>query len=118
MMARPIIPPPSLFNSSSDELTDSSYLALDALATLMKDHPEWHLTIEGYTDSSGRADKNLLLSQKRAQAVKTYLIKKGIAERHLTATGLGQANPIADNSTPAGRAINRRIELKLSEKNN
>jgi len=104
-----------MFNSSSDELTDSSYLALDALATLMKDHPEWHLTIEGYTDSSGRADKNLLLSQKRALAVKIYLIKKGIAERRLTATGLGQANPIADNSTPAGRAINRRVELKISQ---
>jgi len=104
-----------LFNSSSDQLIDSSYLALDELAKLMNDNPEAHLTIEGYTDNSGKAEKNLLLSQKRALAVKNYLIKKGIIESRLTAAGLGQEHPIADNSTPAGRAINRRVELKLSQ---
>jgi outer membrane protein OmpA-like peptidoglycan-associated protein len=83
----------------------------------MNDHPEWHLTIEGYTDNSGRQEKNLQLSQQRALAVKNYLIQKGIAEYHLTATGLGQEHPIADNSTPAGRAINRRVELKISQGN-
>ncbi|HVU57027.1 MAG TPA: OmpA family protein [Puia sp.] len=106
-----------MFNSSSDQLTDSSYLALDVLAALMKDHPEWHLTIEGYTDSSGRAATNLLLSQKRALAVKNYLVKKGIDESHLTAIGRGQERPIADNRTPAGRAINRRVELNISQEN-
>ena len=104
-----------MFNSSSDQLMDSSYVALDALATLMKDHPEWYLTIEGYTDNSGRAEKNLELSQKRAIAVKNYLIKKDIAESSLAATGLGQEHPVADNSTPAGRTINRRVELKISQ---
>jgi outer membrane protein OmpA-like peptidoglycan-associated protein len=103
-----------MFNSSSDQLTDSSYIALDALSTLLSNHPNWHLAIEGYTDNSGRADKNRQLSQKRALAVKNYLVKKGIGENHLTATGFGQENPIADNSTPAGRAVNRRVELKLS----
>ena len=103
-----------LFTPSSDHLTDSSYLALDDLAKLLLDHPEGHLTIEGYTDNSGTPQKNLLLSQKRAQAVQTYLVKKGVPATRLTATGFGQDRPIADNSTPAGRAANRRVELKIS----
>jgi outer membrane protein OmpA-like peptidoglycan-associated protein len=107
-----------LFNSASDHLTDSSFLALDVLASLMKDHPEWYLAIEGYTDNHGSPERNLLLSQKRAQAVRDYLIKKGIAGNHITATGLGQERPIADNNTAAGRAANRRVELKLSQGNN
>jgi len=106
-----------LFTSSSDHLTDSSYLALDILAALMKDHTDWHLTIEGYTDNSGKAETNLLLSRKRAIAVQSYLVKKGIAETRVTAVGLGQEHPIADNSTPAGRSINRRVELKITEEN-
>ncbi len=103
-----------LFNPSSDHLTDSSSKALDDLAALLKDHPEWHLTIEGYTDNSGTPDKNLVLSQKRADAVKRHLVEKGIGEEHLTAIGYGQANPIADNKTAKGKAANRRVELKLS----
>lgn len=103
------------FASSSDQLTDSSYLALDILAALMKEHSEWHLTIEGYTDSSGRADKNLILSQQRAATVRNYLIKKGIPESHLIAIGFGQEHPVADNKTIEGRAINRRVELKINQ---
>jgi len=106
-----------LFTTASDQLTDSSYLALDVLAALMKDHPEWHLTIEGHTDNHGKADRNLLLSQKRAAAVRDYLVKKGVAENRLTAAGIGQEHPIADNNTAAGRAANRRVELKLSQEN-
>jgi outer membrane protein OmpA-like peptidoglycan-associated protein len=106
-----------LFTSASDRLTDSSYLPLDALAALMKDHPEWHLTIEGHTDNSGNPRANQLLSQKRASAVRDYLVKKGIPESHLTAAGLGQEQPIGDNNTAAGKAANRRVELKLSQEN-
>lgn len=102
------------FKSSSDQLTDSSYLALDELKGLLQVHPEVHLTIEGHTDNQGRPEKNLILSRKRALAVKDYLVKNGIAETQLTATGLGQEHPIADNSTETGRAANRRVELKMS----
>ena len=102
-----------LFKSASDQLTDSSYLALDELAKILLAHPEGHLTIEGHTDNQGKPEKNLLLSQKRALAVKDYLVKKGIAETQLTAIGWGQEHPIADNNTPAGRAANRRVELKM-----
>jgi outer membrane protein OmpA-like peptidoglycan-associated protein len=103
-----------LFTSASDQLTDSSYIALTQLADLLLTHPEWHLAIEGYTDNSGVPAKNLVLSQNRADAVKNFLISKGIARARLTATGFGQQKPLADNRTLKGRAANRRVELRLS----
>lgn len=103
-----------MFNSASDQLADSSYRALTELAGLLAQHPEWHLAIEGYTDNHGQPAKNLQLSTNRALSVKQYLISKGIAENRLSAAGYGQTRPIADNKTAAGRAANRRVELKLS----
>jgi OOP family OmpA-OmpF porin len=103
-----------LFNSSSDQFRDSSYTALDTLVARLLAHPEWHLTIEGHTDSSGLQDKNMRLSQTRANAIRGYLLKKGIPESRLTAIGYGSTRPIADNRTIAGRAANRRVEFKLS----
>jgi outer membrane protein OmpA-like peptidoglycan-associated protein len=103
-----------LFNSSSDQFRDSSYTALDTLAARLLAHPEWHLTIEGHTDNSGLQDKNMQLSQSRANAIRTYLEKKGIPENHLTAIGYGSSRPVADNRTVAGRAANRRVEFRLS----
>jgi len=103
-----------LFNSSSDQLTQSSHAALDDLAALLLAHPEWHLTIEGHTDNSGSREKNLVLSQKRAIAVKAWLVKKGIHENNLTATGYGPDRPIEDNATLTGRTANRRVELKVN----
>jgi outer membrane protein OmpA-like peptidoglycan-associated protein len=103
-----------LFNPGSDQLKDSSFMALDRLAAILQTHPDWLLTIEGHTDNQGTPAHNLLLSQKRSDAVKDYLVKKGIAEARLTAAGLGQEHPIAINKTAGGRAANRRVELKLS----
>jgi outer membrane protein OmpA-like peptidoglycan-associated protein len=103
-----------LFNSGSDQFRDSSYAALDTLAARLLAHPEWHLTIEGHTDGSGPAAKNMLLSQNRAGAIRGYLEKKGISENRITATGYGSTRPVADNRTAAGRAANRRVEFKLS----
>ncbi|GGA83179.1 OmpA family protein [Puia dinghuensis] len=102
------------FTPSSDRLLDSSLVALDQLAGLLLGHPAWHLTIEGYTDNSGTPAHNLLLSRRRAAAVKVYLVRKGIAETRLTSVGFGQEKPIADNHTAEGKAANRRVELKLS----
>jgi OOP family OmpA-OmpF porin len=103
-----------LFNASSEKLRDTSFLPLDRLASLLLRHPEWQLTIEGYTDNSGVQASNLLLSRKRAAVVEKYLIGKGVPSTRLSAEGFGPLHPIADNSTPAGRASNRRVELKLS----
>ncbi|HEY4108203.1 OmpA family protein [Puia sp.] len=102
------------FASASERLLDSSYVALDQLSGLLLSHPAWHLTIEGYTDNSGAPAKNLMLSRKRADAVRVYLIHKGVPAARLTSTGFGQEHPISDNLTAKGRSINRRVELKLS----
>jgi OmpA-OmpF porin, OOP family len=103
-----------LFNRASDQMTDSSKLALNDIAALLMEHPQWHLTIEGYTDNSGTPAGNLILSQKRAASVSNYLISKGVPADRLTAIGFGIERPIADNTTPAGRSTNRRVEMKLS----
>ncbi|HEY4061485.1 MAG TPA: OmpA family protein [Puia sp.] len=103
-----------LFTRASDQLTDSSFKALDQLAGILAANPGWHLTIEGHTDNEGTPERNLRLSDKRATAVKNYLVSKGLATTRLTAIGMGQENPIANNRTAAGRMANRRVELKLS----
>jgi OmpA-OmpF porin, OOP family len=103
-----------LFNPASDRLKDSSFKALNQLSDLLKANPEWHLTIEGHTDNLGTAAGNLRLSEKRADAVKKYLVGKGLPETRLSAAGYGQERPIADNKTAMGRTANRRVELRLS----
>lgn len=101
------------FATGKATLLSKSSAALNGVATLMKDNPSLHLNIEGYTDNTGSAATNRKLSQSRADAVRNYLIKKKVEEGRMTATGFGQENPIADNKTAAGRAKNRRVELKL-----
>ena len=80
----------------------------------MQDNPEMKLDIDGHTDNVGTEEKNQILSDNRANAVKAYLVKKGIDESRITSTGHGELEPIADNKTAAGRQQNRRSELKLS----
>ena len=70
------------------------------------------LDIDGHTDNTGTAAKNQTLSDARAAAVKTYLASKGVEDSRMTATGHGQDMPTADNKTAAGRAKNRRVEMK------
>jgi outer membrane protein OmpA-like peptidoglycan-associated protein len=103
-----------LFATASDKLTSGSYPGLNDLFVLLSKHAELVLHVEGYTDTVGTPERNLVLSQKRADAVKNYLIAKGISESRLIATGHGQDNPIDDNSTEKGRMANRRVELKLT----
>jgi outer membrane protein OmpA-like peptidoglycan-associated protein len=103
-----------LFNPASDRLKVGSFRALNQLADLIQANPDWHLTIEGHTDNLGAPASNLLLSEKRAAAVRKYLIGKGVPETRLSAAGYGQEQPIADNKTAKGRSANRRVELRLS----
>jgi len=101
------------FKSASSELTENSSVALNKLVALMQSHPEAKLIIEGYTDSTGSAELNLALSQHRAESVMNYLIKKGIAENRVHATGFGSDKPVADNKTNTGKSLNRRVEFKF-----
>ncbi len=102
------------FNSGSSVIKSESYKDLDNLAAILIKHPEVKATIEGHTDSSGGAEANKALSQSRADAVKKYLTDKGVKADHLSAIGYGEEKPIADNSTAAGRAKNRRVIVATS----
>jgi OOP family OmpA-OmpF porin len=83
---------------------------------LLKKHPQVRVEIGGHTDSIGSSSYNLELSALRAQSVKSYLIEHGISPDRLTTRGYGESMPIASNATPAGRALNRRIEFRILSK--
>lgn len=101
------------FLTGSAELTPAAKTELDKAAEGLAGQAGMNVEIGGHTDSLGGAAKNLALSQHRADAVRKYLIGKGIAAARLTAKGYGSTQPIADNKTKEGRAENRRVELKV-----
>ncbi len=102
------------FNSGSAVIKSESYADLDKLAAILSEHTEVKASIEGHTDSQGNDQMNLNLSKARAKAVKDYLIKKGVPADHLTSEGYGETRPVADNSTAAGRAKNRRVIVQTT----
>lgn len=101
------------FNFDSAELTAASKSNLDKIAKIFIDHPRTQIVIYGYTDSVGRDEYNMKLSRTRANAVKSYIVSKGIGTRRITTQGMGEADPIASNDTDAGRAKNRRVEFGI-----
>lgn len=101
------------FASGKAVISESSYGILDKVVLIMKNNPSYKLKIEGHTDSQGNDELNLNLSEKRVQAVKTYLVEHGVEASRLSAKGFGETKPIADNGTAEGRAENRRVELKI-----
>jgi len=100
-----------LFENNSFDLKIEAQDKLDAYADYMKAKPNTNIQVNGYTDDRGRASYNQMLSEKRANAVKSYLQDQGIASNRITAKGMGESSPIATNATKAGRAENRRVEL-------
>lgn len=103
------------FATGKSIIQKTSLTSLDDLAELMKKNPGWKLKIEGHTDNVGKAASNKLLSKNRANAVKTYLTKKGIAATRFTVNWYGPDKPIAPNDTEEGRQKNRRVEMTLEE---
>jgi OOP family OmpA-OmpF porin len=95
------------------DLLPESYPVLNEAVKLLSDKPDVNVEIEGYCDYIGTEEYNLKLSEERAQTVKSYLVSKGIAENRLTTVGFGKSNPIADNKTDEGRALNRRIVFRI-----
>lgn len=102
-----------LFATSSANIDSASYALLDTLAATAAQCPGASIEVGGHTDSVGDANMNQGLSEARANAVVSYLISKGIAAERLAAVGYGETSPIADNATRDGRAVNRRIELRV-----
>jgi outer membrane protein OmpA-like peptidoglycan-associated protein len=101
-----------LFASAQWELLPEAQVKLgDVAKALTERDPDSKMVVEGHTDSQGTPSFNLDLSQKRADAVRTYLVSRGIAGDRVTAQGFGLARPIADNGSAEGRANNRRVEI-------
>jgi outer membrane protein OmpA-like peptidoglycan-associated protein len=103
-----------LFETGKYALSADAQLKLAKLSGIIQAHPGLNLAIEGYTDTTGTADFNLKLSQQRADTVRTFLITQGLSADTITSTGMGEASPVADNSTAAGRKLNRRVEIIVS----
>jgi outer membrane protein OmpA-like peptidoglycan-associated protein len=105
-----------MFEVGKAKVKTASFPLLDDIAGLLKAHPEIKkLTVEGHSDDVGPAQKNLKLSAARADAVRKELIKRGIDAKRLRAKGYGEARPIADNKSPEGRELNRRVELAIGD---
>ncbi len=102
------------FATAKDIIKPKSFPSLNALAKLLIEHSnDWTLKLSGHTDNEGAPEKNMVLSEKRANAVKNYLVKKGAKADKIVTEWFGQTQPVADNATPAGRQKNRRVEMKI-----
>jgi outer membrane protein OmpA-like peptidoglycan-associated protein len=111
MVARKDIAPVN-FKSGSADLLVESHATLDKVAESAKKYPSLKLRVEGHTDTTGNSDANQALSQKRADAVRDYLVSSaGVPADQITAVGFGQTHPIDSNATASGRAKNRRVEF-------
>jgi len=99
------------FDTGKATLKPESEKVLSQVLALLQKQPKWNMKIVGHTDSTGTKAGNGPLSEKRAASVVAWLVKHGIAPTRLTAAGLGDTQPIADNKTEEGRAHNRRVEL-------
>ena len=103
-----------LFDTGRAQLKPGAARTLDQLATFLRENPERTVQIEGYTDSVGSDAMNQGLSERRASSVKSALMDRGIAITRIAARGFGEANPVATNDTAAGRQLNRRVEVVIS----
>jgi OOP family OmpA-OmpF porin len=99
------------FDTNSAKLKPTANAKLDQVVDFAAKNKDANLTVTGYTDNRGSAKLNDKLSAKRAGSVKAYLVKKGVDAKRIIAAGKGMANPIGDNKTKAGRALNRRVEI-------
>lgn len=99
------------FKAKSTQITGAKEPVLDGVAGLLKKFPTYPVQIVGYTDSKGRADANLVISNARAQAVFNALVTRGVDAKRFVVSGVGAANPIGDNRTAKGRDQNNRVEM-------
>ncbi len=102
------------FDFDKATLTSTAQQNLDKIITVFQQYPDTNIGVFGYTDSKGADQYNLTLSQKRAQSVADYLSAHGVSSSRITTKGYGKDDPIGDNATDAGRALNRRVEFSIT----
>lgn len=103
-----------LFPTNSSSLNATSQTSLSQFASSLKNNPDTNIEINGFTDNTGTDAINNPLSESRAKSVYNYLMQSGVPANRMVAKGFGSANPIADNSSVAGRAQNRRVEVYIT----
>jgi len=104
------------FESNSDQLLPGAEAVLNGAAQTLQNNPEIEVEVAGHTDSDGAADYNESLSARRAATVRDYLMRRGVDGSRMTTRGYGETQPIADNSSATGKAANRRVVLRITER--
>ena len=99
------------FATAKHDINQKSKETLDKLVSILNEYPETNVLVAGYTDNVGKAEYNMGLSKRRAQAVTNYFTSKGLVASRFTTKWYGKENPVADNATPEGRAKNRRVNV-------
>jgi outer membrane protein OmpA-like peptidoglycan-associated protein len=102
------------FKTDSSDLNASFFKVLDSVGLVLKEYNKTIVEVAGHTDSTGAAEYNQALSERRAQTVGTYLSSKGVMDQRIITVGVGETRPVATNDTPEGRQLNRRVELTLA----
>ncbi|EYF08758.1 OmpA family protein [Chondromyces apiculatus] len=105
------IPSGVLFTSGKYALLPAAQQKLDQVADALKNQDDRKIIVEGHTDSQGTDESNMVLGKNRAQSVRDYLVSRGVPAEMISATGLGESRPVADNNSAEGRANNRRVEI-------
>jgi len=108
-----VMPGDVTFETNSASLNPNFFEVLDSVALVLNEYKSTLVTVAGYTDSTGPADYNQKLSERRATTVALYLHSRGVAQQRLAAIGHGENHPVASNTTAEGRAKNRRVEITL-----
>jgi len=106
-----------LFDLNKADLKSSGLVNVNKLAQFLQENPDRKVIVEGYTDSTGAASYNQSLSERRANSVRMSLVKMGVDPTRIVAQGYGKEYPVADNTSTSGRAMNRRVEVTISNDN-
>jgi len=102
-----------MFDVNSSVIKPGAYQEIDRVAQVLNKYPQTRIRVEGHTDSTGSEEYNQKLSESRAEAVKNALITRGIDPARIETIGMGESSPIADNTTEAGRQLNRRVRVVI-----
>jgi len=102
------------FDTNSTEIRRGLYSEINRVAEILNQYPATLIRVEGHTDSVGSSEYNMNLSKRRADAVKTLLVQRGVAASRIEVVGYGKTMPVATNGTEAGRQKNRRVEIKIA----